>query len=178
MRLSCESLRSPARPAQLIWGEGVFSSALELKAWLEARGVNYKSWARRHPEAVELLVAETGTVSVQKPKPAKPKASRTSRPATTAAAAEEPSRPADERTEAVLEAAGREVQPVARTFAGENDTTWVVIALLALLVSIGGAIAASVSKLGSSSRATGVGVGLMLSGLCIGIGFAAAALLS
>jgi hypothetical protein len=71
------------------------------------------------------------------------------------------------------------VQPAARTFAPDgDDKTWLVIALLALLVSVGGAIAASVSKLGASSRATGVGVGLMLSGMCIGIGFAAAALLS
>ena len=172
-------LREPKKPGEsgaLIWGEGVFSSALELQAWLEARGIVYKDWARKHPEAVKLLVAETGTVSVQKPKPAKPNAARTGRRATTtASAATKPSRPTGETTEA----AGREVQPVARTFASaESDTTWLVIALLALLVSVGGAIAASVSKLGASSRATGVGVGLMLSGMCIGIGFAAAALLS
>ena len=174
-------LRQPKKPGetgQLIWGEGVFSSALELKAWLEARGVNYKAWARKHPEAVELLVAEPGTVSVQrpKPKPAKQSGTRTSggaRPATTAA--EQPAEP----SEAAARPPSREVQPAARTFAPDgDDKTWLVIALLALLVSVGGAIAASVSKLGASSRATGVGVGLMLSGMCIGIGFAAAALLS
>jgi hypothetical protein len=172
-------LREPKKPGEsgaLIWGEGVFSSALELQAWLETRGIVYKDWARKHPEAVKLLVAETGTVKVQKPKPAKPNAARTGPRETTATpAAKKPSRPAGETTEA----AGREVQPVARTFApADSDTTWLVIALVALLVSVGGAIAASVSKLGASSRATGVGVGLMLSGMCIVIGFAAAALLS
>jgi hypothetical protein len=172
-------LRQPKKPGEsgaLIWGEGVFSSALELKAWLEARGVNYKEWARRHPEAVELLVAETGTISVAKPKPAKPKAAATTpgRAATTPAA-KQPSRPASE----AAAPPDRELEPAARTFAPANsDSTWLVVALLALLISVGGAIAASVSKLGASSRATGVGVGLMLSGMCIGIGFAAAALLS
>jgi hypothetical protein len=167
-------LREPKKPGEsgsLIWGEGVFSSALELKAWLEARGVNYKEWARRHPEAVELLVAETGTISVQ-PKRAKPTATKKSgaaKPATRAA--NQPTRPAQPAT--------REVSPVARTFApADSDKTWFVIALLALLVSVGAGLAASVSKLGASSRATGVGVGFMLSGMCIAIGFAAAALLS
>lgn len=167
-------LRQPERPGEsgaLIWGEGVFSNALELKAWLEARGVNYKEWARRHPEAVKLLVAETGTVSVGKPKTAKPSAPRTrrtTRPATGAQPTASPTQPAS-----------RVVDPTVRTFApSDGDKTWFVVALVALLVSVGATLAASVSKLGAPSRATGIGVGIMLSAMCIGIGFAAAALLS
>lgn len=119
---------------------------------------------------MELLVAETGTVSVGRPKPAKPKATSTDGRAGTARS---------EASEAAPQPEERVVQPVARTFApADSDQTWLLIALLALLVAVGGAIAASVAKLGASSRATGVGVGLMLSGMCIGIGFAAAALLS
>ena len=167
-------LREPKKPGEsgsLIWGEGVFSSALELKAWLEARGVNYKEWARRHPDAVELLVAEPGTISVQ-PKKAKPSATKKSEAAKPATRA--PSRPTRQAPTAT-----REVSPVARTFAPDDtDKTWLVIALLGLLVAVGAGLAASVSKLGASSRATGVGVGLMLSGMCIAIGFAAASLLS
>jgi hypothetical protein len=172
-------LRKPQRPGEsgaLIWGEGVFSSALELKAWLETRGVNYKEWARKHPDAVKLLVAEPGTVAVGRPKPAAPKRAR---PVAKAPPAEQPSRPARTTSEAAGSPTERELQPAARTFApADGDKTWLVVALLALLVSVGAALAASVSKLGASSRATGVGVGLMLSGMCIGIGVAAAALLS
>jgi hypothetical protein len=167
-------LRNPEKPGEsgaLIWGEGVFSSALELKAWLEARGVNYKEWARKHPEAVELLVAEPGTISVPGTTP-KPKQSGTK-----AAAAKK-------KTGAAKPAlppapAAREVAPAARTFApADDDKALFLIALVALLVAVGSALAASVSKLGASSRVTGVGVGLMLSAMCIGIGFVAAALLS
>lgn len=168
-------LRNPEKPGAsgaLIWGEGVFSSALELKAWLEARGVNYKDWARRHPEAVELLVAEPGTISVPATQPkAKPKQSG----GTKAAA------PAPQKKVAAAKPATpvREVAPVARTFApADDDKTLYLIALVALLVAVGAALAASVSKLGASSRVTGVGVGLMLSAMCIGIGFAAAAILA
>lgn len=168
-------LRQPERPGEsgaLIWGEGVFSSALELKAWLEARGVNYKEWARRHPEAVKLLVAETGTVSVGKPKAAKPSAPRTGR--TT-----QPATSAQPTAQSPTKRASRVVAPTVRTFApSDGDKTWFVVALVALLVSVGATLAASVSKLGASSRATGIGVGIMLSAMCIGIGFAAAALLS
>jgi hypothetical protein len=51
-------LRNPERPGvegALVWGDGVFTNALELEAWLRVRGVSYKQWARRHPDAVKLL---------------------------------------------------------------------------------------------------------------------------
>lgn len=172
-------LREPKKPGAdgaLIWGEGVFSSALELKAWLEARGVNYKQWARKHPEAVKLLVAEPGTVTVGKPKAKSSRTTKAAKPQSGAAKnAQRPRRPAQPATQPNE----RVVQPAARTLASPgSDRTWLIVALVALLMSIGAALAASVSKLGASSRATGVGVGLMLSAMCIGIGFAAAAILS
>jgi hypothetical protein len=169
-------LREPAKPGEsgaLIWGEGVFSSALELKAWLEARGVNYKAWARKHPEAVELLVAEPGTVEVR------PKTAKQSKPARSGTTKPKPAQRAKRPAQTPAQPTNRLVAPPARTIApAGTDGTWIVIALVALLMALGGALAASVSKLGASSRATGVGIGLMLSATCIGIGFAAAAILS
>jgi hypothetical protein len=122
---------------------------------------------------VELLVAEPGTISVPGAK-AKPTQSSTNEAAPAPkkkAGAAKTAKPATPAT--------REVAPVARTFApADDDKALFLIALVALLVAVGAALAASVSKLGASSRVTGVGVGLMLSAMCIGIGFAAAALLS
>ena len=45
----------PGRSAALVWGNGVFSNALELEAWLRIRGASYKTWARRHPAGVKLI---------------------------------------------------------------------------------------------------------------------------
>ncbi len=173
-------LRQPKKPGEsgaLIWGEGVFSSALELQAWLEARGVVYKEWARRHPEAVKLLVAEPGTVKVSKPK-AKPTA-RKARAAKPKPGATKPSRTAQPKRQSPARPAARALEPTARTFSTSGgDGRWLVVALLGLLGTVGAALAATVSGFGVPSRAAGVGVGLMLSATCIGIGFAAAALLS
>ena len=119
-----------------------------------------------------MLVAEPGTVSVgktAKPNPPKGNASRQAAPAPKKKPAATPA----------TETATREVAPVARSFApADDDKTLFLIALVALLVAVGAALAASVAKLGAPSRVTGVGVGLMLSAMCVGIGFAAAALLS
>jgi len=49
---------NPAAPGQsgaLVWGDGLFTNALELQAWLRIRGVSYKTWARRHPAGVKLI---------------------------------------------------------------------------------------------------------------------------
>jgi len=45
----------PGQAGALVWGNGVFSNALELEAWLRIRGVSYKTWARRHPAGVKLV---------------------------------------------------------------------------------------------------------------------------
>ncbi len=46
----------PGRNGALVWGDGLFTNALELEAWLRIRGVSYKAWAQRHPAGVKLLV--------------------------------------------------------------------------------------------------------------------------
>jgi hypothetical protein len=45
----------PGRAGLLVWGDAVFSSPLELEAWLRVRGASYPTWARRHPAGVKLL---------------------------------------------------------------------------------------------------------------------------
>ena len=55
----------PGRAGLLVWGNAVFSSPLELEAWLRVRGANYPTWARRHPAAVKLLTAPPAKRDVQ-----------------------------------------------------------------------------------------------------------------
>jgi hypothetical protein len=91
----------PGSPGALVWGDGQFTNALELQAWLRVRGVSYKTWARRHPAGVKLVAPPPGSlrpsrpakapvkkVPVKKATPAKPKAkpSRATRAAAESAA--------------------------------------------------------------------------------------------
>ncbi len=195
-------LRAPVRPGEegaLIWGDGVFSSPIELQAWLRARGISYKQWARKHPDAVNLLVAEPGTVLAPKPKSAKPKSAKptsakpksakpksakpgapvsggSTKPAGTAQPQGAAAKPKDQRPAQPTE---RRAEPAAQTYARSGgDTKWIVAALLVLLISIGAAVASIASRFEAAFRLTGVGVGLALSAMCIGIGVAAAAFLS
>src|SRR5579859_5107612 len=39
----------------VVWGDRVFSTPRPLAGWLQARGVNYRVWAHRHPPANRLL---------------------------------------------------------------------------------------------------------------------------
>ena len=74
----------PGRTGALVWGDGLFTNALELQAWLRIRGVSYKTWAQRHPAGVKLLAPQPVPLARQskvaakkpaaKPKPAKPAA--------------------------------------------------------------------------------------------------------
>ena len=57
----------PGQPGLLVWGNAVFSSPLELEAWLRVRGASYPAWARRHPAAVKLLTDPPATPGVQAP---------------------------------------------------------------------------------------------------------------
>jgi hypothetical protein len=45
----------PGQAGSLVWGDAVFTSPLELEAWLRIRGGSYATWARRHPAAVKIL---------------------------------------------------------------------------------------------------------------------------
>src|SRR5918996_885071 len=59
------TLRDPTVPGQtgaLVWGDGVFSNALELQAWLRIRGVTYAEWARKHPAAKKKKTEATSEV--------------------------------------------------------------------------------------------------------------------
>ena len=55
----------PGRAGLLVWGNAVFSSPLELEAWLRVRGANYPTWARRHPAGVKLLTDPPATRAAQ-----------------------------------------------------------------------------------------------------------------
>ena len=103
---------NPAAPGEsgaLVWGDGLFTNALELQAWLRIRGVSYKEWAQKHPAGVKLLapqpvpLAKKPKVVVKKPAPkpaakaaapaAKPAPRVARAPAQTSARAEETSTP-------------------------------------------------------------------------------------
>lgn len=58
----------PGTSGSLVWGDGVFSNALELEAWLRIRGVSYKTWARRHPAGVKLVAPRPVALSPTRPK--------------------------------------------------------------------------------------------------------------
>jgi hypothetical protein len=42
-------------PLGLVWGNGLFQSQAELRAWLRNHGVSYKTWAKTHPAAREIV---------------------------------------------------------------------------------------------------------------------------
>lgn len=57
----------PGSPGALVWGDGLFTNALELQAWLRVRGVSYKTWARRHPAGVKLVAPPPGSLRPTRP---------------------------------------------------------------------------------------------------------------
>jgi hypothetical protein len=44
-----------AQPTSLVWGNRVFQTEVQLKSWVEARGINYSVWAARHQGAVAVI---------------------------------------------------------------------------------------------------------------------------
>jgi len=46
----------PGHVGSLVWGDGIFTTRTQLKAWLELHGGDYTYWARHHPRALRLLV--------------------------------------------------------------------------------------------------------------------------
>lgn len=50
-------LKGPGTTGALHWSNGVFTSRAELRAWLNAHGRSYDTWAKAHPGAVALLPA-------------------------------------------------------------------------------------------------------------------------
>ncbi len=52
---SSADLPQPGSRGALVWGNGIFASRSELKAWLNLHGGGYEAWARRHPAALRLV---------------------------------------------------------------------------------------------------------------------------
>ena len=71
----------PGEPGALVWGDGLFTNALELQAWLRIRGVSYKTWAQRHPAGVKLLTPQPVPLARQPKVAAKPAAKSAATPA-------------------------------------------------------------------------------------------------
>jgi len=45
----------PGSRGSLVWGNGIFSKRVEVKAWLGIHGGSYRHWAPQHPAALRLL---------------------------------------------------------------------------------------------------------------------------
>ena len=45
----------PGTPGSLVWGDGIFSNRVEMKAWLKLHGGRYAEWAKLHPKALSLV---------------------------------------------------------------------------------------------------------------------------
>ena len=112
----------PGSPGALVWGDGLFTNALELQAWLRVRGVSYKTWARRHPAGVKLVAPPPGSLRPSRPARAPVKKV----PAKKATPVKEKAKPS--RTTSPAEsAASRPDSPAATS----GVPSWVLPALLA-----------------------------------------------
>ena len=49
----------PGSRGSLVWGDGIFSERVEVKAWLGIHGGSYRRWAPHHPAALRLLPKKT-----------------------------------------------------------------------------------------------------------------------
>jgi hypothetical protein len=47
---------APGHVGSLVWGDGIFTTRTQLKAWLALHGGDYTYWARHHPGALKLLL--------------------------------------------------------------------------------------------------------------------------
>jgi hypothetical protein len=45
----------PGTHGSLVWGDGIFSNRVEMKAWLKLHGAHYAPWAKLHPKALSLV---------------------------------------------------------------------------------------------------------------------------
>ncbi len=48
----------PGTSGALNWSNGIFANRAELKAWLNAHGKSYDTWAKQHPAALKLIPAK------------------------------------------------------------------------------------------------------------------------
>lgn len=47
--------KGPGTSGALYWSNGTFANRAELKAWLNAHGKSYATWAKQHPAALKLI---------------------------------------------------------------------------------------------------------------------------
>jgi hypothetical protein len=74
---------APGSRGALVWGNGIFTTRVELKDWLTLHGGNYEAFATAHPHALKLLAARSRPHVkrrrlAQKPRPL-PRVTNTSR---------------------------------------------------------------------------------------------------
>jgi hypothetical protein len=83
-------VQSALHPTAVFWGDRVFTSAAELRAWLHARGVSYDAWANAHPDESAVFEGRRGTppstTSEAAPKPAAAQRTAAPEPAATTTA--------------------------------------------------------------------------------------------
>ena len=46
----------PGTRGSLVWGDAIFSSRVEVEAWMVQHGASYPRWAKSHPAALRLLL--------------------------------------------------------------------------------------------------------------------------
>lgn len=46
---------APGQVGALVWGDGLFSTPAQVRAWLEEHGASYEAWAKAHPAAVGMV---------------------------------------------------------------------------------------------------------------------------
>jgi hypothetical protein len=123
----------PGSPGALVWGDGLFTNALELQAWLRVRGVSYKTWARRHPAGVKLVAPPPGSLRPSRPAKAAVKKTPVKKvpvkkvPVKKATAAKEKVKPSRTTSPAAESAATRPDSPAATS----GGPSWLLPVLLA-----------------------------------------------
>jgi hypothetical protein len=154
----------PGSPGALVWGNGIFASKSEVRAWLRLHGASYDDWVRQHPLAVRLVAPRR----VSHPKAKRHPAGGATKTRVTPKAV-----PASATKHAV--AGAQHVTAIAPTKTS-RQTKWSWAALLFL---VGGAVPLSAALLpprvlerfgGSPVRASGVRVGLASIGVAILLG--------
>ena len=113
----------PGSPGALVWGDGQFTNALELQAWLRVRGVSYKTWARRHPAGVKLVAPPPGSLRPSRPAKAPVKKG----PLKKATPAKQKAKPTRATSPAAESAATRPRSPAAES----GRPSWLIPALVA-----------------------------------------------
>lgn len=46
---------APGQVGALVWGDGLFSTPAQVRAWLKEHGASYEAWAKAHPAAVGMV---------------------------------------------------------------------------------------------------------------------------